>query len=132
MAKAAPARLPPAWLVQERALVRFKDDPTLLHCRIVLDCKEGNLCKVATPDRDINETKLESGPVFTEVLRMVGDGFPGTSERETLIFRNTQSKVSSLRESFWNFAIRQKHLDMNKGSLTESLGSSLKEKSGRL
>ena len=77
--------------MQERALVRYKDDPTLLHCRIVLDCKEGNLCKVATPDRDINETKLEAGSTFSEVLRMVGGRLPRhIRERDTYLPKHSE------------------------------------------
>ena len=79
--------------------MRFKDDPTLLHCRIVLDCKEGNLCKVATPDRDINETKLEPGAVFTEVLRMVGGRLPRhIRERDTYLPKHTDQGEFTERE----------------------------------
>lgn len=72
-----PARQPVKWLGQERALVRFKDDPTLLHCRIVLCCDGGNLVKVVTPDRDINETRLEVWDTYSEVIRLDGGRLPG-------------------------------------------------------
>lgn len=79
--------------------MRFKDAPTLLHCRIVLDCKEGNLCKVATPDRDINETKLEPGAVFTEVLRMVGGRLPRhIRERDTYLPKHADQGEFTERE----------------------------------
>lgn len=70
MVSEAAARPAVKWLAQERALVRFKDDPALLHCRVILCCDGGNLVKVATPDRDINETRLETGPVYSEVGRL--------------------------------------------------------------
>lgn len=56
--------------------MRFVDDPSLLHCRIVLICHGGNHCHVCTPDRDINETRLEVGDVYSEVLRMPNGNLP--------------------------------------------------------
>ena len=54
----------PRWLPQDAALVRFVDDPALLHYRLVLLCPGGDHCLVATPDRDINDVQLVEGEVF--------------------------------------------------------------------
>ena len=56
--------------------MRFVDDPSILHCRIVLICHGGNHCHVCTPDRDINETRLEVGDVYSEVLKMPNGNLP--------------------------------------------------------
>ena len=60
----------PKWLPQDGVLVRFRDDPDLLHYRLVLLCTGGDHCYVATPDRDINEVDLVEGNMFSELRRM--------------------------------------------------------------
>ncbi|CAE7434980.1 unnamed protein product [Symbiodinium sp. KB8] len=78
------------WLARESTLVRFKDDPALLHWRLVLVCVDGHRCLVATPDRDINDTILEVGDVFSEVIRMDGDRLPRrVRERDTYLPRHS-------------------------------------------
>ena len=80
----------PKWLAQERVLVRFKDDPTLLHERVVLDCHSGNLVKVSTPDRDINETVLEVGNIYSDVIRKELSKLPGRiRERDTYLAKHS-------------------------------------------
>lgn len=59
------------WLPQDHVLVRFKDDPELLHWRCILHCVGGNRCIVVTPDRDVQEAVLEIGGTYTEIKRMV-------------------------------------------------------------
>ncbi|CAE7038510.1 unnamed protein product [Symbiodinium sp. CCMP2592] len=77
---------PKQWLPQDCALVRFADDPTLLHGRVVLRCYGGNLCRVITPDRDVQESTLEVGSVYTEVIRMKGARLPrGIKEDDTYL-----------------------------------------------
>lgn len=64
--------LPPKeWLPQDHVLVRFKDDPELLHWRCILHCVGGNRCIVVTPDRDVQEAVLEIGGIYIEIKRMV-------------------------------------------------------------
>lgn len=71
-------------------LVRFKDDPDLLHGRVVLLCRHGNLVKVLTPDRDINETVLEVGETYTEIRHMDGNKLPsGVRERDTYLAKHS-------------------------------------------
>lgn len=66
--------------------MRFADDPALLHGRVVLRCYGGNLCRVITPDRDVQETTLEAGSVYTEVIRMNGSRLPrGIKEDDTYL-----------------------------------------------
>ena len=78
------------WLARESALVRFNSDPTLLHWRLVLVCITGDRCLVATPDRDINDTVLEVGDTFSEVIRMDGDRLPRRiRERDTYLPRHS-------------------------------------------
>ena len=78
------------WLARESALVRFRDDPALLHWRTVLVCLEGDRCSVATPDRDINDTNLEVGDVFSEVIRLDGERLPRrVRERDTYLPRHS-------------------------------------------
>ena len=84
------ATVPKKWLARESALVRFRDDPALLHWRLVLVCVDGDRCLVATPDRDINDTILEVGDVFSEVIRMDGDRLPRrVRERDTYLPRHS-------------------------------------------
>ena len=70
------------WLVQDAVLVRFKDDPALLHWRCVLACKGDDDVLVVTPDRDIQPTVLKVGPVYTEIMRMKHNGRLPTGVRE--------------------------------------------------
>lgn len=72
MKTAATMSLPPKeWLPQDHVLVRFKDDPELLHWRCILHCVGGNRCIVVTPDRDVQEAVLEIGGIYIEIKRMV-------------------------------------------------------------
>lgn len=71
-------------------LVRFRDDPALLHERVVLACSHGDLVKVITPDRDINETTLEVGDVYTEIRRKeIGKLPPRVRERDTYLAKHS-------------------------------------------
>ncbi|OLP87305.1 hypothetical protein AK812_SmicGene31483 [Symbiodinium microadriaticum] len=67
---------PKQWLPQDCALARFADDPALLHGRVVRCYGGGNLCRVITPDHDVQETILEAGSVYTEVIRINGARLP--------------------------------------------------------
>ena len=87
----AVARSPNKWLQQERVLVRFKDDPNLLHGHAVLICHEGNRCSVVTPDRDIYDTVLEVGDIYADVKRMTGGRLPGgVRERDTYMAKHSE------------------------------------------
>ena len=78
------------WLPQDNVLVRFNDDPALLHWRIVLLCVGGNECYVATPDREVQLAELEVGSKFTEVRRMREGRLPGgVRERDTYLPRHS-------------------------------------------
>ncbi|CAE7559605.1 ppt1 [Symbiodinium natans] len=81
---------PPQWLQQDGALVRFRDDPDLLHFREVVKCTEGNHCFVLTPDRDLNEVDLEEGNMFVEVKRMQPGRLPrGIRDADTYLPRHS-------------------------------------------
>lgn len=72
------------WLQQDAALVRFADDPQLLHWRGILHVTEGDKVVVVTPDRDIEVTELAVGSTYTEVKRYDNSRLPaGVRERDT-------------------------------------------------
>ena len=74
------------WLVQDAALVRFRDDPALLHWRMVLISHEGDSVTVVTPDRDVEDTALSPGDIYLDVRRMDGGRLPrGVRERDTYL-----------------------------------------------
>ena len=64
------------WLAREVALVRIRDDPTLLHWRMALFCVNLDRVIVATPDRDISDTVLSVGEVYSDVIRLDGEHLP--------------------------------------------------------
>lgn len=64
------------WLQQDCVLVRFVDDPTLLHWRCVLLPLGGDKVVVTTPDRDVEVTELKVGAKYREVKRMDGEKLP--------------------------------------------------------
>lgn len=82
------------WLPQDCVLVRFADDPALLHWRCVLACTEGNKVVVVTPDRDMENTELVVGEIYTEIKRMPEGRLPrGTKDRETYLPRHSPEGV---------------------------------------
>ena len=90
--------------MRECALVRFADDPDLLHWRMVLHCFGGDKVLVVTPDRDINDTTLKVGDVFTEVIRLDRERLPHrVRERETYLPRHSADgnmTIEELRQLF--------------------------------
>ena len=54
------AALTKSWRPRESVLVRFVDDPVLLHERILLERENGDVWKVATPDREIQQIDFNS------------------------------------------------------------------------
>ena len=78
------------WLQQDAALVRYRDDETLLHCRLILLCLEESKCIVCTPDRDIETTVLEVGDTYSEIKRMIGGRLPsGVRDQDTYLPRHS-------------------------------------------
>ena len=74
------------FLPRDCVLVRFEDDPSLLHWRGVLVPLGGDRAVVVTPDRDIETTTLRVGPVYTEILRYEDGKLPaGVRERNTYL-----------------------------------------------
>lgn len=67
------------------------DDPDLLHRRVVLLCESGNRALVVTPDRDVQDTVLEVGKVYSEVRRMEVGRLPrGVRERATYLAKHSE------------------------------------------
>lgn len=78
------------WLPQDCVLVRFRDDRTLLHWRMVLHCVEGDRCYVTTPDREVQVTTLAIGDTYEEIRRMKEGRLPtGVRDRETYLPRHS-------------------------------------------
>lgn len=78
------------WLPQDVALVRFADDPSLLHWRCVLHCSEGDEVTVVAPDRDVENTTLVVGSKYTEIKRMFGNRLPSrVREDDTYLPRHS-------------------------------------------
>lgn len=78
------------WLQQDAALVRYRDDETLLHYRLILLCLEESKCIVCTPDRDIETTVLEVGDTYSEIKRMIGGRLPsGVRDQDTYLPRHS-------------------------------------------
>ena len=101
----------PRWLLQDSVLVRFVDDPTLLHYRLVLLCPGGDRCLVATPDRDINDVLLVEGEVFSEVRRMQLGRLPrGVREGETYLPRHSPDGEFSPEEILQLHLVAQKRV----------------------
>lgn len=82
------------WSTRDCALVRFRDDPALLHWRGVLLCKNGDLCTVITPDRDIEDSELKVGEVYQEIRRYDDGRLPRTvRERDTYLPKHSSQGV---------------------------------------
>ena len=79
------------WLPQDAVLVRFGDDPALLHCRGVLRPVRGDDCFVVTPDRDVERTTLEVWDKYTEVKRIEANRLPvGVRDDDTYLPRHSE------------------------------------------
>ena len=75
------------------------DDPDLLHQRVVLLCESGNRVLVVTPDRDVQDTVLEVGKVYSEVQRMEVGRLPrGVHERGTYLAKHSEQGEFSTAE----------------------------------
>lgn len=108
-AKAGAAAPLPKWLAQDRALVRFRDDPSLLHERVVIAVHSGDLCKVLTPDRDINETQLHVGEIYSEVLRKEAGRLPtGIREKDTYMAKHSGAGEFSHTETVCSGGFRRR------------------------
>ena len=99
------------WLVQDVALVRFRDDPDLLHWRCVLACKTGDDVLIVTPDRDIQSTVLKVGNTYTEIHRLVHGHLPrGVREDDTYLPRHSEQGEFSGEEMRVLVAAAQRQL----------------------
>lgn len=87
------------WLPQDAALVRFKDDPELLHWRGVLRCIQENECVVVTPNRDVETSTLAVGEVYQEVKRYELGRLPrGVRDKDTYLPRHSDQGDFSSEE----------------------------------
>ena len=72
-------------------LVRFKDDPVLLHHRLLLRQGPGAKWVVATPDRDVWCVDLVVGELFSEIVSYDGARLP-TGIRSDKAYRDKDSE----------------------------------------
>ncbi|CAE7560259.1 UPF1 [Symbiodinium sp. CCMP2592] len=78
------------WLPLDNVLVRFVDDPALYHQRIVLRCSGKDKVHIVTPDREVQETELKVGSVYSDIRRMHNGRLPtGISENETYLNKHS-------------------------------------------
>ena len=87
------------WLPLDNVLVRFVDDPALYHQRIVLRCSGKDKAYVVTPGREVQETELKVGSVYSEIRRMHGGRLPtGITENETYLNKHSGDGAVSREE----------------------------------
>lgn len=91
-------------------LVRFVDDPTLLHWRGVLLVVDGTKVAVTTPDRDIEVTDLVVGDTYREIRKGDGQNVPrGVKERDTYLPRHSDKGRISPDEFYRLVGLAEKH-----------------------
>ncbi len=74
----------------EHVLVRFKDDPELLHQRwVIRSCGDGRYW-VVTPVRDIWCTRLRLGRTYEQIVRFSGIRLPSHVRRREVLPRQGQ------------------------------------------
>lgn len=106
MARATPTQ----FLQQDNVLVRFVDDPTLLHWRGVLLVVDGTKVVVTTPDRDIEVTDLVVGDTYREIRKGDGQNVPrGVKERDTYLHRHSDNGRISPDEFYRLVGLAEKH-----------------------
>ena len=91
-------------------LVRFADDPQLLHWRGILHAVGGDQVVVVTPDRDIEITVLQVGNIYTEILRYDRSRLPaGVRERDTYLPKHSDQGSIGNEEFRRLIALGQRH-----------------------
>ena len=104
------------FLQRDCVLVRFADDPSLLHWRGVLLPLGGDRAVVVTPDRDIETTTLKVGLVYTEILRFDDGRLPArVRKRDTYLPKHSGQGHIDAAEFRRLVTMGERHRDAHEG-----------------